>query len=299
MTILCFGESLIDLLGDQDNPSRFTAQSGGAPANVAVGIAKLGGKSVFLGGFGNDVFAKQLQTELTDHGVHVIGAHHARNTALAIVNLDSNGERSFAFHRHHTADLALSSNAIEHAVKQSPKVVHYCSNTLTNEESRLWHQRVLSELPGFKSYDVNLRLNLWDSEAQAILTAKADLPHADLIKLSDDEQMALALSNEELLAMSDQQTVLVTAGAKPVTIYHQQQVAQVAPPATQAIDTTAGGDGFMSGVLCWIDQHGWPTTLADWQEAVTLGTQVGAITVTRYGSFAALPMRAELEELLL
>lgn len=295
MTILCYGEAIIDLLGDQQTSNRFIAQSGGAPANVAVGIAKLGGNSVFLGGFGNDSFSKQLKTDLLQANVKLIAADHARNTALAIVSLDKTGERSFAFHRHNTADLALSEPALQQASALETRVLHYCSNTLTCDESRKWHHKARKQIIGKKSYDVNLRLNLWPQSEQAIELAKAELEGADLIKLSDEEQTALSLDTEALVALSHQKTILVTAGAKPITIYWNGQVATLATPKVTPIDTTAGGDGFMSGVLYWIDQNGWPQDLEGWQAATSLGSHVGAMAVTAFGSFDALPTWQQLQ----
>ncbi|WP_119395139.1 carbohydrate kinase family protein [Salinibius halmophilus] len=294
MTILCYGEALIDLLGDKNNHKQFCAQSGGAPANVAVGIAKLGENSVFLGGFGNDLFSRRLKQDLADFGVEVIAADTDRNTALAIISLDENGERSFAFHRHNTADLMLNQQAIDSAIALAPQVVHYCSNTLTTEDSRYWHGQVIQSLPGYKSYDVNLRLNLWESESQAIIAAKEALSTADLVKLSDEEQLALALTDDDLLAMSSDKTILLTAGKAPIHIFYQGQQASVEPPVVTPVDTTAGGDGFISGVLAWIAANQWPESIVQWQQAVQQGAQVGAKTVTRYGSFDALPGLGEL-----
>lgn len=295
MTILCYGEAIIDLLGDQQRPNQFIAQSGGAPANVAVGVAKLGGNSVFLGGFGNDSFSKQLKTDLHNANVELVDAEQTRNTALAIVSLDKTGERSFAFHRHNTADLALDEASLRRACDLKPCVVHYCSNTLTCEESRTWHQKVMQKISGKKSYDVNLRLNLWPEPDKAIAISKAELASADLIKLSDEEQNELSLSRDELIAMSNEKTILVTAGPNPITIYWQGQIATVTAPTITPIDTTAGGDGFMSGVLYWIDTNHWPKSLQDWQVAVQLGSQVGALAVTKFGSFDALPTQQQLQ----
>lgn len=294
MTILSYGEALIDLLESPEKPGFFCAQSGGAPANVAVGIAKLGGRSHFLGGFGQDSFSEQLLGDLADHGVEVAAARHSKNTALAIVSLAQDGERSFAFHRHQTADLAVSNDAILNAQAYQPNVLHYCSNMLTTDGSLSWHNKVLSAFACRRSFDVNLRLPLWDAESLAQQRTLNAIEGAHLVKLSSEEQAALGISEASLLSRSHSQTYLLTDGAGPIYIYHQGQRGEVVPPAAKVIDTTAGGDGFMSGVLYWVDQHGWPTTLADWQSACQLGAKVGAWTVSHYGSFQALPYQQDI-----
>ena len=71
MSVICFGEALIDFLSNGQIPESFTKYAGGAPANVAVGISKLGGQSAFCGMLGDDMFGHFLHKELSDFGVNV------------------------------------------------------------------------------------------------------------------------------------------------------------------------------------------------------------------------------------
>ena len=54
--VCCFGEVLIDFLQDKAQPGLFHRFAGGAPANVAVAVARLGGQSKFIGMLGKDIF---------------------------------------------------------------------------------------------------------------------------------------------------------------------------------------------------------------------------------------------------
>lgn len=108
--ILCIGEILADMIGSKREQSmRFDCFAGGAPFNVACGIAKLGCRAAFFGCVGNDAVGRFLR-EYAD-GVKGLQSRISvspdRNTTLAFVTLSEEGERSFSFYRRHTADYAL------------------------------------------------------------------------------------------------------------------------------------------------------------------------------------------------
>src|SRR5207237_2501014 len=98
--VLCFGEALVDLLPDQRGRlrdcERFEVHSGGAPANVAVGLARLGVPTAFCGVVGDDEFGQLLARKLRDEGVdtRLRFAAEAR-TGLWFVALDERGDRTF------------------------------------------------------------------------------------------------------------------------------------------------------------------------------------------------------------
>jgi sugar/nucleoside kinase (ribokinase family) len=73
--IVCFGEALIDFLamppGDPRQPRAFLQHAGGAPANVAVALARLGSHAEFVGMLGMDMFGDFLLESLRREGVHV------------------------------------------------------------------------------------------------------------------------------------------------------------------------------------------------------------------------------------
>ena len=109
--IVCFGEALIDFSPapglQPDQPRMFVQHAGGAPANVAVAVARLGGQSEFVGMLGADMFGDFLLDSLRDAGVEVRHVQRTGDapTALAFVALDAQGERSFSFYRPPAADL--------------------------------------------------------------------------------------------------------------------------------------------------------------------------------------------------
>lgn len=101
------GDAVIDLV--PENANGYLKCPGGAPANVAVGIARLGGDSAFIGRVGQDSFGAFLQRVLSDEGVDI---SHMRpdpehHTSTVVVDLDLQGERSFTFMVQPSADLFL------------------------------------------------------------------------------------------------------------------------------------------------------------------------------------------------
>lgn len=118
--VVCFGEMLIDFVPSvagvslAEAPS-FKKAAGGAPANVAVGVARLGGSSAFIGKVGEDEFGHMLANTLKENNVDSSGIRFDANarTALAFITLRADGEREFMFFRHPSADMLLSETELD------------------------------------------------------------------------------------------------------------------------------------------------------------------------------------------
>jgi len=95
---VCFGEALVDLLPDRRGRlrdcERFEVHSGGAPANVAVGLARLGLATAFVGVVGEDEFGRLLERKLKAEGIDARLRYTAEaGTGLWFVALDARGDR--------------------------------------------------------------------------------------------------------------------------------------------------------------------------------------------------------------
>src|SRR5438309_9148492 len=106
MSVLCLGEALIDFVADVSGVSLvecpgFRKAPGGAPANVAVGLARLGVEAAFVGKVGDDPFGHFLRDTFADAGVdtRTMLLSSEALTGLAFVSLMANGERDFMFYR--------------------------------------------------------------------------------------------------------------------------------------------------------------------------------------------------------
>lgn len=112
--IVSFGEMLIDFVPTVSGVSLaeapgFLKAPGGAPANVAIAVSRLGGKAAFVGKLGDDEFGHMLAGILKENGVRADGITFdtGARTALAFVTLRADGEREFMFYRNPSADMLL------------------------------------------------------------------------------------------------------------------------------------------------------------------------------------------------
>lgn len=311
--VIACGELLIDFVSTESGVTlaqapAFVKAAGGAPANVAVGVARLGYRAGFMGQVGDDDFGHFLADTLADAGVDTAGLRFsdAARTALAFVSLRSDGERSFMFYRHPSADMLWRPDDVNAAYAAATRIFHYGSISLIGEPSRsatltaLGHARSGGAVI---SYDPNLRIHLWPSAEAARAGMLAGLQHADLVKVSEEELAFLTGENDlargAMRLWHDRLRLLVvTQGAAGCAYFTAQTQGHVPGFAVTAVDTTGAGDGFVAGLLAGLLDHG----LAWEQEAIVaalrLANAVGALTTTQRGAIPALPTRAAVAQFL-
>lgn len=311
LPVYCFGEVLIDFLQDPQQAGVFRRFAGGAPANVAVAVAKLGGQGRFVGMLGADMFGEFLRAELEHYGVdcHACAITDKAKTALAFVALNEEGDRSFSFYRPPAADLLYTTAHLPKDFWQTPAILHLCSNSLTDNAiantsfDMVEHAHKHGWLV---SVDANLRHNLWaNGKADVVLVEKL-LQQADIVKLSDDELSYLAQQQDEQRWLKQLQAkrnswVVVTAGSKAVNSVSDVNVS-LPVTAVKVVDTTAAGDAFVGAWLYQIsqrlpEQH-WAALLSDkssQQLMLSKAIKAGSLTCQHFGAFTALPTRFEWE----
>lgn len=319
--ILCFGEALIDFLarpGDTPGaPRAFLQFAGGAPANVSVAVARLGGNAQFIGMLGQDMFGDFLLDSLRDAGVGIDGIVRTdeAKTALAFVALDGDGERSFSFYRPPAADLLFRDEHFMPEMFEHAAALHACSNSLTDPaiaEATYAGLRRARAAGALASVDLNLRQVLWSADVDPTPWLWRLLDEAVLVKLARNEleYLAAPLGSEdavfEHLFAGHAKLVLVTDGAADMHWRTRTARGTVVGFRVRAIDTTAAGDAFVGGLLFTLAQHGvdaarFDAFIADEaaiRDAMRCGAACGALAVTRHGAFAAMPTHADVQRLL-
>jgi fructokinase len=318
--IACFGEALIDFLagppGPEDAPRQFARNAGGAPANVAVGVARLGGDARFIGMLATDMFGDFLLAQFVRHGVDVAAVHRtgAAPTALAFVSLGADGERSFSFYRPPAADLLFRAEDFDRATFADLAVFHACSNSLTAPgiaDATLHGMRMAADTGALVSFDLNLRPALWPSGEDPLPTLWRALEGAHLVKLSREELGFLANGGSEDAVIARlfghaARALLVTDGAAPIR-WWTRATHGVAPTfRIEAVDTTAAGDAFVAGLLqrlvaLGLGPHDLDAAFADAgvrNDLLRHAAASGALAATRFGAFAAMPTGAEVRAML-
>lgn len=312
--VVCLGELLIDFVPTVSGVSLIEAPAfkkapGGAPANVAAGLAKLGVSAAFLGKVGDDAFGQFLKETLDEVGVDtqgVIFSHDAR-TALAFVSLQPDGEREFMFYRHPSADMLFAPEEVDHDQIKSARLFHFGSISLISEPSRsatLAALETASENAVWISYDPNLRLALWPDPEAARAGMMSVWERADLIKVSEDELVFLTGLSDvdeavETLWHEGLRLMVVTFGSHGCRYYHPQFKGSVPGFEVKSVDATGAGDGFVAGLLSGLLRN--PEAWADEKQLIRVchfANAVGALTTTRRGAIPALPTQKEVDSFL-
>jgi len=313
--LLSLGELLIDMLPQDSQNSAYLPIPGGAPANVAVGYAKLGGKAAFCGGMGDDYFAKQLTNALEQYNVDTeyLFTIEGAQTAMVIVSLDESGERSFNFYRHQTADLLLTNEHLKRINWDKLSTLHFCSNTLTNTAIAKTTVCALKQAKNNQkivSFDVNLRYSLWQNSNDIEQNVHACYAYCDIVKLSRDELNFLATQRQQsadaylqsLLELGVK-LVFLTDGPAPATVYHNAFTLSEAAPTITAVDTTSAGDAFIAGVLYYLNHSDNAVPLTDKlnnesivKQALHFGLRCGSKACLAKGAFPALPTQQTLSK---
>jgi fructokinase len=298
--VVCFGEALVDLLPDRRgalrDASRFEVHSGGAPANVAVGLARLGVRTAFVGVVGEDEFGHLLASKLRAESIDVRLRHtRAALTGVWFVALDQAGERSFfAPTGADSADKLLAAEDVER-VPQA-RVFHCGSSAhvLSPAGETLRAAVRDAKARGMAvSFDPNVRKHLW-RDLRDLRDLCADvLPFCDVVKLSEDEIepcLGLCDPREALAALHDLGVRLgcVTLGERGCIARRGAEILQMPAPRVEVVDTTGAGDGFVAGLLASDPLAG------DLSQALATGCAIGSRVCTRLGAVAGLPRRAEL-----
>jgi fructokinase len=298
--VVCFGEALVDLLPDRRGPlreaARFEVHSGGAPANVAVGLARLGLRTAFVGVVGEDEFGHLLAHKLRGEGIDA-RLRHTRDalTGVWFVALDEHGERSFFAPT--GADSADKLVAAEDVARVPLARIFHCgssSHVLRPAGDALRAAVRDARARGMTvSFDPNVRAHLWKDLRELRALCDDVLPFCDIVKLSEDELspcLGVHSPEEALEALRALGVRLgcVTLGARGAIARREGEPVQVPAPRVQVVDTTGAGDGFVAGLLASNPLE------ADLARALRTACAVGSRVCTRLGAVAGLPRRKDL-----
>jgi len=302
--VVTCGELLIDFVATEvgvtlAQASQFQKAPGGAPANVAVGIARLGHRVGFMGQVGDDEFGHFLADTLSRNAVDIGGLRFSpqARTALAFVSLLAHGERDFMFYRHPSADMLWRSEDIDPAYTANTRIFHYGSISLIHEPScsaTLTALAYAKRNGALLSYDPNLRLSLWPSPDAARTGMLTGWQHAEVIKVSEEELYFLSDESSLERAVSSLwhqhlQLLVVTQGKGGCTYFTSEARGHVPGFAVPTKDTTGAGDAFVAGMLSGLLTADLTLEKSVIEKALTLGNAVGALSTTQIGAISSLP----------
>lgn len=325
--IINLGEVLIDVIPTTQirlGEACYSPFPGGAVANVAVAIARLGGLSRFIGGVSEDEFGRLLVQVLADNHVDTryVCVIKEAPTAVALVTLHAGGQRHFTFFRQETADSQLQAEDLNWSAWHDAAVCHVGGVLLSTEPARsatLAAMDYTRQVGSIVSFDVNIRPSLWSSPDTIQETIAKAVDRADILKLSAEEaeytgEQSYAsyapsepLERSKLYALGEAllqrgpRLVIITLGAHGAVLLTAKHRVEIPSLPVRPIDTTGAGDAFMGAALYLLAQQGCYTPadlLAlsehDLSNLGSFANQVAGLSTTRYGGISSFPYMHEI-----
>lgn len=308
MDIICMGEMLIDFTPGKE-PNSYTANPGGAPANVAIATARNGLETAFLGILGNDDFGKLLQNTLKQNGVQMLCPELTDQavTTLAFVTLYEGGERSFTFARKPGADILLSKEDVKESDIEACRMLHAGSVSLSDAPSKdavYKAMKLAAEKGKLVSFDINYRDMIWHDEERCRREVEKILPFVDLLKISDEE-LSFVGEEKDIHGFMEKYNIKVlieTLGSKGAKYFFEGKSGIVEGRKVHAVDATGAGDafwgGFLSSVLMSGASNAEGITEETVQNALVYGNTSGSLCVQKMGGIPALPSKEEIMKII-
>lgn len=312
--LYAIGEALIDFIPNTTDSKlkdveTFSRQVGGAPCNVASAVQKLGGQAEMITQLGQDAFGDIIVETLDNLGVGTsyIKRTNEANTALAFVSLTKSGERDFSFYRKPSADMLYNQENIKDLPIEQTDILHFCSVDLVESEMKEAHKAIINRFKqqqGIICFDPNVRLPLWDSEEACKKAIREFVPHANIIKISDEELPFISGINDDDRAIQwlfqDAVEVVIYTKGSAGSELHFKDGTKISHEGykAQAVDTTGAGDAFIGAVLSKIltfdtfdltkdlKQHG--------EDILAFSNFVAAKVTTNYGAIGSIPTLDEI-----
>lgn len=309
LDLYSIGEMVIDFIPGEEEGS-YVRNAGGAPANVAIAMARNGLKAGMCCSVGEDDFGRFLIKTLEENQVRCLKPVLCENaiTTMAFVSLAENGERTFTFARKPGADMFLSEEDVKEEDIREACIIHAGSCSLSASPALEATVRALKlghEWKKLVSFDVNYRNLMWkDDQAACAKTVLDLLPYVDILKISEEEvdMVGGEVGLFGLMERCGLTLIVETLGSSGAKCYFDGQILTVEGKKAKAVDATGAGDAFWGGFLSSLRiqgvEHAEQLTVEIIRTALQYGNTAGWICVQHKGAISSLPTRAEIEEYL-
>ena len=263
LDLLTVGETLVDFISVEQtdslrNATTFRRYLGGSPANIAVNVAKLRGRSAVVSKTGIGAFAQFAKSELQRHGVSIeyLVMDHRNRTTVAFVSSTS-GKPDFEIAR--SGDYLLRPEEIPDEAVERAKVVHASTFALSREPCRSAVRKVFEmarERGKIVSLDPNYSVRIWPHHKEARQVLREMYRYVNITKPSADDARRIfgpEHKTEEYISLFHEmgpETVVFTMGREGTLISEGGHItAHVPARPIEAEDATGAGDAFWAGFL--------------------------------------------------
>ncbi|MGD9323881.1 MAG: PfkB family carbohydrate kinase [Desulfobacterales bacterium] len=315
--VICMGEILVEHVSTADNVSLvhspgFIKAPGGAPANVAVALQRLGLRAGFVGKVGRDPFGEYLRESIAQTGVdttYLFVDEKVRTTAVYVAVWDD-GRKDLCFYRNPGADMMLTADEISDSIFKGARCFHFGSISFIDEPSASAQKKALqiAQDKGLMiSYDPNYRPTLWPDRQTAEKIIQDSFRHCHLAKVSEEEwQVATGYDDLEdgihAIMSKGVELLVISRGENGAIATNGDYRIELPGLEVDVIETTGAGDGFLGAILTELlperEKTGSLATLSEEKvrNALKIANAVGALTCKKPGAIPALPTRAETEK---
>ncbi len=277
LELLAVGETLVDFISHEmahslRTASQFSRYLGGQPANVAVYVAKLGGRSAVITKLGSDYFGEYVEDQLQHHGVNTESV--SRTDEAATTNAFVTRTVSIPdFQVNRGADALLAVRQVNEEMISRARIVHTSAFALSKDPQRLAVRRAMrlgSRLGKIVTLDPNYDPRVWPDKVEAWEVLAEVMPYVTIIKPSLEDARRLFDFNmdEETLeetALNEfhdlgARVVILTRSGGVVTVSDNGSVERVGPlPKVRVENVTGARDAFWSALLmAHLDGKDWP-----------------------------------------
>src|SRR5262245_8505565 len=302
--VLCLGELLVDLVPEPSGSALDQARSlrvapGGAPANVAVALSRLGVRTGFIGKVGDDPLGRLLRKTLAENHIDLSRFRLTEDslTRIALVTNDRNEQQRFLFYGN--ADVQLDVRDIRESYIRRARFFHFGSISLINEPSRSATLAALqlARKHGLTiSFDPNLRPPLWPNLKMARQTILETIKLCDLLKVNESEWDFLFPgknfgSSFFLLGRQGVRLAAMTCDARGSMLATEKVSVVVPTRRVKVVDTTGAGDGFVAGLLYQLIRRKKRVLMgpAELESVAAFANSVGTLTCTHAGAIPGFP----------
>lgn len=309
--VICLGEILYDCLANQTGQSLervrgWTLYPGGAPANTACALVKLGTPAAFIGCVAEDDLGEALLQLLEDTGVNIEGVQRNSDfpTRQLYVLRSDTGERSFAGFGEQSpdafADAYLQAQYLVEKLFLEAEYLVIGTLELAYPHSR---QAVFRALELAKKYRLKIALDVNHREAFWLDSTAATLiqhlwQYVDFLKLAQEEAQWLFNTSDAgaiCYRIGSLDGVVVTNGAAEVSYCISELEGKIKPFSVPVKDTTGAGDAFLAGLIHQLCQRKL-SSLSNpdvVEQIITYSCAVGGLTATKEGAISAQPTAQE------
>lgn len=284
---LVIGEALIDIVTGARPHGEYI---GGSPANVAVGVARLGHAVDLLTCLGRDARGERISAHFADEAVRLLPeSWSAESTSTAVADIADDGSAQYTFDLHWSIPAFTPPPA---------DLVHTGSIGLFADPGGREVLRQLRESSSsLITLDPNVRPDLVGEHAAALARFEEAVGLCDLVKLSDEDAAWLYPGADPHdvaahIAALGPRLVAITLGADGALGWSAEATVRVPAVVVEVADTISAGDSFMASLIADLLDRGLDAVEGSWREVLTRAACAAAIAVSWPGAHP--PTRAEL-----